>query len=80
MNHPLQAIETRFLGATNYRGARIKASCQADSVTIPYSYEGAEHMEHWRAAQKLIEKMNWPPEGWNCGGIKTGYVFVRVAG
>lgn len=29
-----QAIVTKFLGPTNYRGSRVKATCQAGSVTI----------------------------------------------
>lgn len=32
-------IKTKFIGPTNYRGARIKATCQAGSITIPYSYD-----------------------------------------
>ena len=33
----MQAIQTKYLSATNTRGSRIKATCDRGSVTIPYS-------------------------------------------
>ena len=30
----MQAIEMQYLGPTNFRGARIKATAQAGSITI----------------------------------------------
>ena len=32
----MQAIETRYLGPTNTRGSRIKATAAAGSITIHY--------------------------------------------
>lgn len=29
-----QAISTKYIGPTNYRSARVKASCEAGSVTV----------------------------------------------
>jgi hypothetical protein len=34
-----QAIVTRYLGATDYRGARVKATAYAGSVTLPWDGE-----------------------------------------
>ena len=34
-----QSITTKYLPPTNSRGSRIKATCEAGSVTIPYAYE-----------------------------------------
>lgn len=33
----MQAIQTKYLPATNYRGSRIKATCERGSLTIGYS-------------------------------------------
>ena len=35
----MQAIQTKYIGPTNTKGARIKAFCAAGSITIPYNYE-----------------------------------------
>ena len=55
------AIHTRYLPATNPRGARVKASTYRGrdvvwSVTIPYDHEGREHE---RVADALRLK-HWP--------------------
>jgi hypothetical protein len=73
-----QAIETKYIGPTNTKGARIKASAWAGSVTIPYDYSGTEKA-HWRAALALIEKYGWEKSGWVMGGNAktTGFCFVR---
>lgn len=55
----MQAIKTRYLGPTNYRGARIKASAQAGSVTVSYDYALNIDANHKAAAQALIDKMDW---------------------
>lgn len=65
----MQAILTRYLGPTNCRGARIKAECYSDSVTIPYPHELSGEEVHRAAALALIAKINkrcpqspWPTE------------------
>ena len=35
----MQAIVTKFLPATNFKGSRLKASCDRGSVIIPYPDE-----------------------------------------
>ena len=35
----MQAIQTKYLPATNTRGSRIKATCDRGSITIPYPRE-----------------------------------------
>lgn len=80
----VQAVVTRYLGPTNYRGARIKATASAGTVTIPYPYELDERQAHWAAASKLIDHYEWPQENWACGGMpdksRDSYVFVRNGG
>lgn len=51
-----QAILTKYLAPTNSRGARIKASCERGSTTVPYPYEARNSESHILAAKSLIEK------------------------
>lgn len=47
-------IRTRYLGPTNTKGARIRATNGVRSVTIPYPYELDTEDAHMKAADKLI--------------------------
>ena len=80
------AIETKYLGPTNYRGARIKATAMDTfsdekrlSVTIPYPYEMSlgEPM-HRKAAEQLMPKLVNDMDGVSmvAGATERGYVFV----
>lgn len=55
----MQAIETKYLPATNYRGSRVKASAQAGSVTVPWDYALSVEANHDAAARTLIRKLSW---------------------
>lgn len=75
----MQAIETKFLGPTNTKGARIKASAQAGSVTVPYEYQGVD-VEHDQALRALVTKLKWWgvwARGGNVAG--TGNVYVCIS-
>jgi len=52
----MQAIVTKYLPATNFRGSRIKAACVDGSVTIPYPYEFSGQAVHRAAAEALVAK------------------------
>ena len=55
----MKAIQTRYLGPTNYRGARIKAWAYGwGSVTISYPHEYNSELAHHEAAKALIAKVN----------------------
>lgn len=76
----MQAIETKFLGPTNTKGARVKASAQAGSVTIPFDYESWVEQAHDQALRALVAKLGW----WGvwARGSKadgTGSVYVRIS-
>lgn len=74
----MQAITTKYLPATNTKGARIKATCEAGSVTISYPYSGDEQNTHWQAAQALIAKLGWWGE-YACAGDRAGnYFFAPI--
>lgn len=52
----MQAIITRYLGPTDYRGSRIRASCERGSLTVSYPHELSGEDVHIYAAQSLVEK------------------------
>lgn len=76
-----QAITTKFLGPTNFRGSRIKASAAAGSITIDKPYALNVEQGHAFAASKLAEKFGWHGT-WFGGGMPSedGYVFVLADG
>ena len=75
----MQSIKTKYLGPTNYRGARIKASAEKHSVIISYPYELNAEQAHIEAAKQLMNKLGW--KGTMCTGwSKDGYVHVFNTG
>lgn len=76
----MQAIQTKFLCPTNSRGARIKATCAAGSITISYPHELSDQASHRKAAEALVSKLGWidPHYGGLLGGcLPNGdYCFV----
>ena len=75
----MQAIETRYLGPTNHRGSRIKAtSASGLSVTVPYPHELSGMECHWEAAKALAVKLGWEAGEYVGGGTRDGYVFIAL--
>lgn len=63
-----QGITTKYLGPTNFRGSRIKATARKAnpsagwremSLTIPYDYSGNSDSRHTKAAKALATKLGW---------------------
>lgn len=76
-----QAIATKYMRATNTKGARVKATAWGGSATVPYDYELDVPDAHRVAADALIAKLGWTgtyAQGGNVEG--TGYYFVNVEG
>ncbi len=72
----MKALVTKYLGPTDTRGARIKASDEdGNSVTIGYPYELSGEASHREAAEALQAKMGWTG-ALDSGALKSGYVFV----
>ena len=75
-----QAIVTKYLGPTNHRGSRIKAKCEAGTITIPWdsAFDVAENHAH--AAKQLASKLDWRGP-WTLGALPSndGYVLVMLA-
>jgi hypothetical protein len=76
----MQAIITKFLGPTNTKGARIKATSWDGSITIAYPYNG--DVGHIQAAQCLIAKLQSPEDisMWRLGAMPDGSGFAFVKG
>lgn len=67
-----QAITTKYLPATNNRCSRIKATCDAGSLTISYPHELSGQAVHRKAAEALAAKC-WPAKtGKLLGGSLPG--------
>lgn len=83
MNTVRQAIVTKYLPATNYKPSRIKASCDAGSITISYPHELKACDAHASAAIKLHHKLGWDEKNMLVVGelpdsMSHGYVFVQL--
>ena len=70
-----QAIVTKYIGPTNHRGARIKATAFAGSATIPFDYELGIPAAHEAAARALADKFGWVGDMVG-GSTLDGYCFV----
>jgi hypothetical protein len=80
-----QAITTKHLPATNHRGSRIKASCEAGTITVSWDYALDAQDNHKAAALALIQKLGWSGlaggsdwYGGSPGKNAKGYVFVHA--
>lgn len=81
----MQAITTKFIGPTNFRGSRIKAKCQAASITVSWDDALGTDDNHDKAAQALASKLGWTGYAYGTlvgGGLPDGtgncYVFVKT--
>lgn len=54
----MQTIQTKYLGPTNTRGSRIKATCWLTSFTIPWDYSANVEENHTAAIEALVCKLN----------------------
>lgn len=66
-----QAIVTKYIGPTNSRGARVKATAQAGSVTVPWDYSLSVDDNHARTALRLADKFGWRGR-WIAGALPDG--------
>jgi hypothetical protein len=75
----MDAIETRYLGATNTRSGRIKATTlgnNVQSVTVAYDHALNSFDNHRAAALALLTKLQWPGVAFIPGSTRTGYVWA----
>ena len=75
----MQTITTKYLGPTNRRGSRVKATHTGNytSVTLGYDHALDSEGNHLAAAKALTDKLNW--QGDYIGGhTAEGMVFVNT--
>jgi len=53
----MQAIITRFIGPTNTRGSRYKASCEAGTLTVSADYELDAEQNHVAVCRALCQQV-----------------------
>ncbi len=73
-----QAIRTRYLGPTNFRGARIRASAEAGSVTVAWDYALNVSDNHACAVLRLQSVLGWS-EAFRGGQFGSDYYWVSEA-
>lgn len=71
-----QAIITKYLGPTNCRGARVKATSQAGSITVPWDYALNPSDNHRVAALAFAAKYGWEGKWIGVADLGAGYVWV----
>lgn len=76
----MQAITTKYLPPTDFKGTRIKAKTASGlSVTLSWDYEHDELNNARRAVRELIQTKG--NDGWHgrwlAAATDDGYVFVR---
>ena len=72
-----QAIEVKYLGPTNHRGSRYKATAAAGNITVDYDYGLNTEDNAKRAAVALVEKFEWTGAKLHGGCLANGnYVFT----
>lgn len=76
-----QAIETRYFGPGNVRGARVKAYAAAGSLTLSWDHALNAEDNHRVAAAALCSKYGWHTHQFgrlHMGVLpgNRGYVFV----
>ena len=76
----MQAIVTKYIGPSNVKGSRVKATAQAGSVTLHWDDSLNSDANHTAAAKALATKFGWHG-AWIGGGSPegNGSVFVNVA-
>ena len=75
----MQAITTKFLPATNHKPSRVKASCEAGSVTVSWwKEEKGISDQHSAAVKALCAKLKWGGT-WYQGSAynhPSGFIYV----
>ncbi|WCD44209.1 hypothetical protein Lumi_070 [Xylophilus phage Lumi] len=76
----MQVITTKYLGPTNSKGSRIKATCSSGSLTVGYDHSANHDARHRNAAEALVKKMGWEDHGIMIGGSddKGNWTFVNA--
>lgn len=77
----MQAILTKHLGPTDFRGARVKAWCEAGEITLSWDHALNVDENHTAAAIVLRDSVGWNDRTMYRGGLPdkgtpNAYAFV----
>lgn len=74
-----QAIVTKFVGPTNFRGSRIVVSAQAGRMIVAWDHALNTDQNRDRAAQAFADKWGWKGRlvGGGLPGSGNCYVFAE---
>lgn len=76
----MQAIVIKYLSPTATKQARIKATTEGGSVTVPLDWGLTEDQQHTQAARALCAKLGWTVHGLVFGTLPNGdHVAVLTA-
>lgn len=56
----MQAIRTKYIGATNARPSRMQAKCDAKTITVSYDHALDTDGNHEAVCQALLSHLGWP--------------------
>lgn len=72
----MQTIQTKYLGYTNFRGSRIRATVECGySIIRKFDPKLNNEQNHDAACLALAEKLKWEGD-FIRGGTKEGFVYV----
>lgn len=71
------AIEVKYIGPTNTKGSRYKASANGNSITVSANYSLNAEENAKNAANMLKAKMGWKGRT-AIGGTEDGWAVVFV--
>lgn len=74
----MQAIITKYFGPSHVKGSRVKATCEAGSLTIAWDDSIDSEPNHHTAALKLCAKLGWTGKLASGGMPKAGYCYAFV--
>ena len=75
----MQAITTRYIGATDRRGSRVVAKCEAKRIYVEWDDGLNSEENHLVAAKKLAAQLDWQGK-WVSVGLpdKDGNCYICV--
>ena len=77
----MQAIFTKFIGPTNFRGSRVKAVADGGTITIGWDHALNPEANYRTAAEALRAKLGWHREFYGdlvSGGAPQGSGWADV--
>ena len=73
-----QAIQVKYIGPTNYRGSRYKATAASGSVTVSVDNALSTEGNVIAAAQALCDKFGWSKDMVHGQLADGSYAFVMM--